>query len=61
MLNRIDASLDRIVHSIESHGMRGDLVTLSVRFIDDRAQFVESECRNIIEHAIIAETILRSE
>jgi hypothetical protein len=49
VLNGIHAGLNRIVHTIERHGVRCYFVVLAMRFIHDGAQLVERESRDVIQ------------
>ena len=52
MLNRIHACVHRIVNSIESHRVRRHLVPLAMGLLHNRAQLIQREGWNVIEHAI---------
>jgi len=52
VFNRIHSRLHRVVDAVKGDGMRGYLVVLAMRLIDNRPQFVHGEGRNIVEHAV---------
>src|SRR5215471_11579231 len=57
VLDRIHASRNGIMNSVQRHRMRGHFMPLAVRLLDDGTQFIRRERRNIIQHAIISHLI----
>ena len=53
----IHAGLNRIVHTVQRHGMRSHLVVLAMGLIHNRAQLIEGEGGNVIEYAVRADEV----
>ena len=52
VFDRVDSRFDRIVHALQRHRVRRDLVALTMCLVHYRPQLVERESRDIVERPV---------